>query len=108
MFEGDPETQKIVAKETKFYKERPALIAIGVVTMVGSVALLILSGIGYLRQTRIGGRMMGSGYAVLALLAVLAILAFGGEFVFEMLLSIFYPLFTLFLVNSIFKDDLVN
>jgi len=70
-------------------------------------ALLLVSGIGYLKQKRMMGRTLGSVYAVIAMLFSLAyIVAVGMQF--GMLIGFVYPVLTLILLNTTFKDDLVN
>lgn len=85
------------------------LIALSLVTGV----LLLLSGIGYLKQRRILGRMLGNTYAVVAIVSSL-ITGFtfsvesGGGFTIGTILGLIYPVLTLILINTTFKDDLTN
>jgi hypothetical protein len=74
------------------------------------VALLIISGVGYLK-TRMWGRRIGSVYALLSIgdaIATVFILpaAFGG-FGIQTLIALVYPVLTLILLNTTFKDDFV-
>jgi hypothetical protein len=82
------------------------IIASGVVNALMAV-LLLISGIGYLKQKRVMGRMLGSGAAVINLLFSLAFIATIGM-QFAMLVGFVYPVLTLILLNTTFKDDLVN
>ncbi len=82
------------------------IIASGVVNALMAV-LLLISGIGYLKQKRVMGRMIGSGAAVINLLFSLAFIATVGM-QFAMLVGFVYPVLTLILLNTTFKDDLIN
>ncbi len=73
-----------------------------------SAALLIVSGIGYLGQKRVLGRMMGSFYGIASIANNGLSLAVGEEFNFGTIVGLVYPVLTLILVNTTFKDDLVN
>ncbi len=76
-------------------------------TAVGAL-LLIISGIGYLKQKRFLGRTLGTLYALVSLGGTtLGVVTGGGLGIATVVLSI-YPLLTLILINSSFKDDLVN
>jgi len=74
---------------------------------IGAV-LLIVSGIGYLGQKRMMGRTLGTVYALVSLGGTaVGVVTGGGIGVFTILFSI-YPVLTLIMVNTTFKDDLVN
>jgi hypothetical protein len=82
-----------------------ALILLGFVRM----GLLITAGVGYLKQKRFLGRTLGNTWAVLALADTgmgLAIVKTG--FSVGTLIGLVYPVLTLILLNTTFKDDLVN
>lgn len=75
--------------------------------------LMLLSGIGYLKQKRILGRKLGNCWAVLAA-AVAIFLAIqppelpNGGFTLGTILGLLYPVLTLFLLNTTFKEDFVH
>lgn len=69
-------------------------------------ALLIFSGIGYLRQKKLQGRLVGNLYAV-ASLGSSALLIAVTIFTFAHVVGLVYPFLTLLLLNTTFKDDLV-
>lgn len=74
-----------------------------------SVALMITSGVGYLGQKKFLGRTLGNAYAATSLVNTaigLALLKVG--FGITTIIGLVYPLLTLFLLNTSFKDDLVN
>jgi hypothetical protein len=76
-------------------------------------AMLIVSGIGYLKQRRVLGKFVGTAYAVIELLwqvaAVLYVQNTMGESpgIFS-LIGFIYPAITLFMLQVMFKDDFVN
>ena len=79
-------------------------------------ALLIISGVGYLLQKKVMGRILGNCYVLLDIvLSVLGIVLMdpelvegAGNFNLMSIVGFIYPLLTLFLVNVTFKEDLVN
>jgi hypothetical protein len=79
---------------------------------IGGV-LLIVSGIGYLQQKRVLGRMLGNVYAVFAIamaipMAVWLPVTLGGGLSLGTLVNFIYPVLTLVLLNLTFKDDLTR
>ncbi len=78
------------------------------ILMALSAALLIVSGVGYIGQKRVLGRMMGNFYGATSLLNNGLSLANGAEFSFFTIVGLVYPVLTLILLNTTFKDDLVN
>ena len=90
----------------------PIFIFIFALTLVSSL-LLLLSGIGYIKQKRFMGRILGNVYAVLSIVSsVVSGLMFdpelGGGFNIGTIIGFIYPVLTLFLLNVIFKEDFVN
>lgn len=82
-----------------------ALILLGFVRM----GLMIASGVGYLGQKKFLGRTLGNTYGILALLdTVLAVALAHTGFGLGAIIGLIYPVLTLILLNSTFKDDLVN
>lgn len=69
--------------------------------------LLIASGVGYLGQRRVLGRLLGSLYGLLAVATNTYEASFSGFHIGTMI-GIVYPLLTLVLVNTTFKPDLVR
>lgn len=70
--------------------------------------LLIISGVGYLKQSRFAGRTLGTLYGLVSLGGTVAGVMTGGGVGITTLLFAAYPLLTLLLVNTSFKRDLVN
>jgi hypothetical protein len=81
-------------------------------TLVSSV-LLLLSGIGYLKQKKFLGRIIGNIYAIIAIVSsVITGMMFptelGGGFNIGSIIGLIYPVLTLILLNTTFRDDLIN
>ena len=76
--------------------------------MALSAALLIVSGVGYIGQKRVMGRMMGNFYGVTSIVNNGLSIANGGDFSFFTIIGLVYPVLTLILLNTTFKEDLVN
>jgi hypothetical protein len=74
-----------------------------------SGALLIIAGVGYLGQKRFLGRTLGTVYAMASLggtlLGVIGLSQ--GIGIFTIVLMV-YPVLTLIMINTTFKEDLVN
>jgi hypothetical protein len=83
------------------------------VLMLVSLVLEILSGIGYLKQKRGMGWMLGNIYAVFSGVSgvasgMLMKPELGGGFNLAAILGFVYPVLTLFLLNVTFKEDFPN
>lgn len=90
----------------------PTLVLIISLNLLSGL-LLLASGIGYLRQKKVLGRMIGNTYAVLTIVAsIVSGMIFkaelGGGFNIGTIIGLIYPILTLVLVNTTFKDDLTN
>src|SRR5262245_37691672 len=79
------------------------LLLLGTVT----VGLQIASGVGYLGQKR-WGRTLGNAFAVCSLGQVALGLGLGQEFSLQTILGLVYPVLTLVLLNTTFKEDMVR
>ena len=83
-----------------------------VAIFVGLVAwaIAIIAAVGYLKMKRIQGRALGNLFALLAIVAAYLEVTAMSEMSFGILsfLSFIYPVLTLFLINTTFKDDLVR
>jgi hypothetical protein len=87
-------------------RENHDAVLVSVALSVGEAVLLLVSGLGYLGQKRVSGRILGSVYALVGLLGVswqLTYMPFG----LEHMTSFLYPLITLVLLNTTFRRDLV-
>jgi magnesium-transporting ATPase (P-type) len=83
--------------------------ALIVATEALSSALLVIAGVGYLKMSR-WGRSAGNLYAVLTiasalLTAFLMPAALGGGFQLTSIIGLVYPILTLILLNTTFKDE---
>jgi len=90
----------------------PMLIFIFALSLISNV-LLLLSGIGYLKQKKFLGRTIGNIYAVITIVSsVISGLKFaselGGGFNIGSIINLIYPVLTLILINTTFRDDLTN
>jgi len=85
------------------------VLYLNLVLQAVSTILLIMSGVGYIQMKKFMGRWLGCTYAILSLLGTVVdiALAHGGIGIGTIILSI-WPILTLILVNTTFKDDLVN
>jgi len=88
------------------------ILLIVVPTVIGTV-LLLLSGVGYLKLRKFLGRTLGNTYAVFSILTRIPIMlrasvVLGGGFRLTSLINLIYPVLTLILLNTVFKDDFVN
>lgn len=110
----DPDVQEARHEMAKAWKEIGlglffAAMAAGLLTAV----LQIVSGIGYMKQKRGLGRGVGNAYAMVAIAVnvvttvMLANTPVGG-FTLGTLLSLIYPVVTLFLLNVTFKEDFIR
>lgn len=74
-----------------------------------SVILLIASGVGYIQQKRFLGRGVGTAYAIVSLVStVVGIVGIRNGFGIGTIIGLIYPVLTLILLNTTFKEDLVN
>jgi hypothetical protein len=74
-----------------------------------TIGLLIASGVGYLKQKRGLGRGVGNAYAIVSLVSkVIALITIHNSFGIGVIIGLVYPVLTLILLNTTFKDDLVN
>ena len=83
------------------------MVVFSILLSVIVVALLIVSGIGYLGQKKKLGFLCGNIYAITSIVSSL-IGAVVGEFSIASLIGFVYPLVTLALLNKVFKDDFIN
>jgi len=74
-----------------------------------NVILLIASGVGYIGQKKFLGRTLGTVYAILSLAgSVISLAGLHTGFGIGTIIGLIYPVLTLVLLNTTFKDDLVN
>jgi hypothetical protein len=91
--------------------QAPSAGTVYTVTLLGiaSGSLLIAAGIGYLGQKKNLGQRVGAAYAAVALIGAFAKLVLMGEdFSIFTLFFMVYPLVTVFLIYTSFKDDFVR
>jgi len=84
------------------------LAVVALLLLAVSAFLLITSGVGYLKQKKFMGRTLGTVYALVSLGSTLIGVINGGGVGIGTIIFSVYPLLTLIMVNTTFKDDLVN
>lgn len=87
-------------------------VAFALVSLITAV-LLIASGVGYLKLKKFLGRTLGNAYGILGIASTVGSAAFlpgelGGGFNIMVIVGLIYPVLTLFLLNTTFKEDFVN
>jgi hypothetical protein len=81
------------------------VIALAVV----SVILMITAGVGYIQQKKFLGKTLGNAYGVLALgRTALEIALLDAGFGVGTIIGLIYPVLTLILLNTTFKDDFIR
>jgi hypothetical protein len=80
------------------------LILLGVIQST----LLVVSGVGYLGQKRFLGKVMGSIYGIIGLAGTGVSIATMKQFDIGTIIGLIYPVLTLVLLNTTFKDDFPN
>jgi len=82
-----------------------ALIFLGLI----GASVELAAGVGYIKQRR-WGRTLGNAYAILALAGTALGLALvkGSSFGIFTIIGLIYPVLTLILINTTFKDDLAT
>jgi hypothetical protein len=90
--------------------EGQGIAAAYIVILLSAVGafLLIVSGVGYLKQSKFMGRTLGTVYALVSLGGTAVGVVTGGGIGFFTIIFSVYPVLTLIMVNTTFKDDLVN
>jgi hypothetical protein len=109
--DGMTEAQK--ARIVAFQNIDSSTIAIMIGISIISFLLLLLSGIGYMKQKKFLGRMVGNIYAFFGIISVfISILLLpkeiGGGFGISSIIGLIYPTLTLILLDTAFKNDLNN
>jgi len=85
------------------------LVMVSLIISVVSVVLLIVSGIGYLGLKKTLGWKMGNLYGVVSIIStIFSLVALSTGFGVGTAIGLIYPILTLALLNTTFKDDFVN
>ena len=102
------------AKVSEALKDMPmGLFYVTIVLTAVSAFLLIASGVGYLKQKKFLGRTLGNTYGLLAIASslisglMIPVEANGG-FGIGTIIGLIYPLLTLMLLNTTFKEDFIR
>lgn len=111
-----PTDQMEEAQRAQFEAFQDIGVAVWVMIVALSIVsniLLLVSGIGYLKQKKVMGRMVGNGYALLSIVSSVVTgfmfaAEIGGGFNIMTLVGLIYPVVTLILLNTTFVDDFTN
>lgn len=86
-----------------------ALVWVGLLLGLVGTVLLIVSGVGYLGLKKMLGRTIGNAYAAISIISgIFSLAALGQGFGLSTIIGLVYPVLTLILLNTTFKDDFVN
>lgn len=89
----------------------PGFTSLAVIVSLGAVGILLLfiSGIGYLMQKKFIGRVLGSAYAVVALTnSIVTVVFVSKDLSMFNIVGFIYPVVTIVLINTTFREDFVN
>jgi hypothetical protein len=104
-----PSTPDVAITAYSLTQQDGPMILIAAILMLVSMTLLIVSGIGYIGQKKILGQRVGSIYGMIGIAGtVLVLLVAKTGFGIETSIGLTYPILTLVLLNTTFKDDFVN
>lgn len=96
------------SKEMAKVPDKGMLVVLLLLSVVGT-ALMITAGVGYLKQKRFLGRTLGNAYAAISLASTaLGLAMVDSSFGIGTIIGLIYPVLTLALLNTTFKEDLVN
>ncbi len=104
---------EVVRAMARALEEMGGLFYVALVGNALTAFLLISSGVGYLKQRKFWGRTLGNVYAVLSIASSLVgvyVIAkeLGGGFNMMTILGLVYPVLTLILLNTTFKEDFIR
>jgi len=104
-----PATPDVTITAYSLTQQDGPMILMAAILMLVSMTLLIVSGIGYIGQKKILGQRVGSIYGMIGIAGtVLVILVAKTGFGIETIIGLTYPILTLVLLNTTFKEDFVN
>lgn len=104
-----PSTPDVAITAYSLTQQDGPMILIAAILMLVSMTLLIVSGIGYIGQKKILGQRVGSIYGMIGIAGtVLVLLVAKTGFGIETIIGLTYPILTLVLLNTTFKEDFVN
>lgn len=89
----------------------PGAGVIYVSLLLGAVAvvLMITSGVGYIKQKKFMGRTLGNAYAATSLTnTAIGLAMIDSSFGIGTIIGLIYPVLTLILLNTTFREDLLN
>ena len=109
----DQMTEQQAAGVATLQNMSPTTVAVIAGWGIFGFLLLLISGIGYLKRKKVTGRIIGSVYAILSIVyAIASATLFSGvtgeRFGIGSIIGLIYFVLTLILLNTLYKDDLVN
>jgi hypothetical protein len=96
--------EKAEASGLKYEGQPLTMVKVAVALTAVGAALLIISGVGYLKQSRFAGKTLGNVYALVSIGGTVLTAATGGGIGGFGLVLLVYPLLTLILLNTSFKN----
>lgn len=97
------------ATDGEVTRQSDGTVWVAILLGMASVGLMITSGVGYLGQKRFLGRTLGNAYAITSLASTgFGVAMTNTGFGMAQIIGLIYPVLTLVLINTTFKDDLVN
>jgi hypothetical protein len=99
---------KKVANDPELAGLTHTIIYISILLTLLQSVLLLLSGIGYLGQRKFLGKTLGNVYALIGLAGTGVGVAMTQRFDITTIIGLTYPVLTLALLNTTFKDDFPN
>ncbi len=97
-----------VAKKAMEQIPEAGIIYLMILLSLVETGLLLASGAGYLGQKKFLGKILGSVYGIVGLVEVGLRIALAKDFGFMAIFGLIYPVLTLVLLNTVFKDDFPN
>jgi len=107
--QGTAGAQDAVNAANVISQQGGSVILIALILMLVSATLLIASGVGYLGQKKFLGQRIGSIYGIVGIAGTLIDVVFRHSgFGLMTIVGLIYPVLTLVLLNTTFKEDFVN
>jgi hypothetical protein len=96
--------EKAAANGLKYEGQGLTMVKVAVALTALGAVLLIVSGVGYLKQSRFSGKTLGNVYGLVSIGGTVLTAATGGGIGVIGVVLLVYPLLTLILLNTSFKN----
>lgn len=100
---GDNEAAREIGQAFSEVHYSTGAVYLCVIIGVVVAALLIVAGVGYMKQSRTSGYIVGHVYAILAIINAILAWAMLSQAGFSLIIGVAYPVITLALLNTAFK-----